>query len=38
MTRNLGAAALLMAGVALLSWSLVDWVAYSGFSISLLWQ
>ncbi len=38
MARNLVTAALAGAGVALLAWAAVDWVAYTGFSISLIWR
>jgi hypothetical protein len=36
--RNLVTAALAAAGVALLSWAALDWVAYTGFSLSLIWK
>jgi hypothetical protein len=35
-TRNLATALLAAAGIALLALAMLDWVGYSGFSISLL--
>jgi hypothetical protein len=38
MGRNLTVAALVTTGVALVCWTALDWVAYTGFSISLIWK
>ena len=38
MRRNLTVALLLVAGLALSSWALLDWIGYTGFTMSLVWK
>ena len=38
MMRNVSAALLVALGVGLAAWAAVDWVAYGGFAISMVWR
>jgi hypothetical protein len=38
MARNLIAAFLATTGIGLLCWAAIDWVAYTQFTLSLIWK
>lgn len=38
MRRNLTVALLFVGAVGLSTWALLDWVAYTGFTLSLVWK
>jgi hypothetical protein len=38
MLRNMSAALLVVLGLGLGAWATIDWVAYSGFVMSLVWK
>jgi len=38
MRRNLTVALLFAGGLALSTWALLDWIAYTGFTMSLVWR
>jgi hypothetical protein len=38
MARNVTAALLATLGVGLAAWAALDWVAYGGFTISMIWR
>jgi hypothetical protein len=38
MRRNVAAALLLVGGLALATWAVLDWIGYTGFTLSLVWK
>ena len=38
MNKNLATALMAIIGLGLLSWAALDWAAYGGFTVSLLWK